>query len=341
VSPGRRRYFREVNGILIALLGFPLAIAQAAVASDPPAPPTNAAAAVPAASEFTEKDYRRLLEADDAAADEIDKWILGEGKLRAQGAGISSVTLQLRVEQRLKKVEDAYRSFLLRHSKHARARLAFGSFLNDQGREHEAAEQWGKAKELEPNNPAAWNNLANFHGHQGPVEKAFDYYQKAIELAPFEAVYYHNLAVTVYLHRKAARAHFKTDEDGVFDKSLALYRKALKLQPNNFELATDYAQSYYGIKPPRIAAGIEAWQEALKIARDDFEREGVEIHLARFEINAGAFKAARERLTRIKDERYKGLVERVTTSLNRKEAAVRSVSESGLPASEPSALIQD
>lgn len=318
-----------MNKLLAGLLGVLLAAVQAVAAGSPDNQKTSASVSETNATDFTEKEYRKLLEADDEAAEEIDKWITGEAGLEAQGAGLSAATLGLRIEQRQKKVEDAYRSFLLRHSRHTRARLAFGSFLNEQGRESEAAEQWEKARELEPDNPAAWNNLANFHGHRGPVEKAFDYYQKAIDLAPYEAVYYHNLAVTVYLHRKAARAHFKIDEDGVFDKALELYRKALKLEPNNFELATDYAQSYYGIKPPRIADAIQAWQEALKIARDDFEREGALIHLARFAINAGDFKGAREHLAKVKDARYQGLVERVASSLKQKETAVQSVSEPG------------
>ena len=322
-----------MNDLLVGLLGALLATSQAAAAaSQSDQQKTGVTVTVPNPDDPTEKAYRRLLEKDDAAHEEIDKWILEEGRLRKKGAGLSEQTLILRIEQRQKKVEDAYRSFLLRHSRHTRARLAFGGFLNEQGREQEAAKQWEKARELEPDNPAPWNNLANVYGHSGPVEKAFDYYQKAIDLAPFEAVYHHNLAVTIYLHRKAAREHFKIDEDAVFDKSLALYRQALKLQPNNFELATDFAQSYYGIRPPRIKDAIKAWDGALKIARDDFEREGVHIHLARFEINAGEFAAARARLKGVKDERYKGLVKRVMSSLERKEAAVRDLSEAGAPA---------
>ncbi len=285
-------------------------------------------AAKPSPEDPVEKEYRRILEDDDKSQDEIDKWILEEGRLQAQGAGLSRATLALRIEQRRKKVEDAYLAFLQRRPGHTRARLAFGSFLNDQGRETEAAEQWQKAAELDPKNPAAWNNLANFHGHNGPVAKAFEYYQKAIDLAPFETTYYYNFAVTVYLFRKDAREHFQTDEDGVFDKSLALYRKALELDPNNFQLATDYAQSFYGIRPPRLTDGIEAWNAALKLARDDFEREGVQIHLARFEINAGRFDDARKRLNGVKDPRYKGLVDRVAASLQRKEQATRGVAES-------------
>ncbi len=273
-----------------------------------------------------EQAYRRLLEEDDKAQKEIDKWILEEGRLRDQGAGIPVSTLELRIEQRRKKVEDAYRSFLFHNPDHVASRLAFGSFLNDQGRESEAAQQWEKARKLAPENPAVWNNLANYHGHNGPIAKAFEYYEKAIELNPKEPVYRHNFAVTVYLFRKDAREYFKTDEDGVFNKSLALYREALKLDPDNFELATDYAQSYYGIRPPRIQDGLKAWTETLKLARDDFEREGVQIHIARFEINAGRFEPAKKRLLSIKDERYAPLVKRVLESLERKKLAAQGVS---------------
>ena len=287
-----------------------------------------AAAPLPNSKEepTVEQAYRRLLEEDDKAQKEIDKWILEEGRLRDQGAGIPVSTLELRIEQRRKKVEDAYRSFVFHNPDHVASRLAFGSFLNDQGRESEAAGQWEKARKLAPENPAVWNNLANYHGHNGPIAKAFEYYEKAIELSPKEPVYRHNFAITVYLFRKDAREYFKTDEDGVFNKSLALYREALKLDPDNFELATDYAQSYYGIRPPRIQDGLKAWTETLKLARDDFEREGVQIHIARFEINAGRFESAKKRLLSIKDERYGPLVKRVLESLDRKKLAAQDVS---------------
>jgi len=304
--------------IRVILLSAYVAVFAVSAADNPPPPAAK--------DDPVETAYQNLLEQDNKAQADIDNWILEERRLQDQGAGIPLSTLQLRIEQRRKKVEDAYKSFLFHNPSHVNSRLAYGSFLNDLGREGEAAEQWRKATELAPKNPAAWNNLANYHGHNGPISKAFEYYEKAIELSPEESVYHHNFAVTVYLFRKDARQYFKTDEDGVFDKSLALYREALKLDPDNFELATDYAQSYYGIRPPRIADGIKAWTAARKLARDDFEREGVEIHLARFEINAGKFDEAKQRLQSIKDKRYTDLVKRVLDSLERKRLAAAGLS---------------
>jgi tetratricopeptide (TPR) repeat protein len=256
----------------------------------------------------------------------VDKWIKEEAKFAEAGAGISRAALEARIRQRLDKVKTAYEEFLLRHPGHARARLAYASHLGDVGDERSAIEQTEKARELDPTNPAAWNNLANLYGHNGPVKKAFDYYAKAIELNPKEPVYFQNLATTVYLFRRDAREHYGIDEQQVFDKALQLYREAVKLAPDNFILATDWATSYYGIKPPRNEEAIEAWQYALRIANDDFERQGVHIHLARFHINLGRFDDARAHLAHVQHEMYAVLKERVGDNLRRKEEQARAAS---------------
>src|SRR5206468_6813978 len=132
-----------------------------------------------------------------------------------------------------------------------RARIAFASFLGDLNDEEASQTEYENALELETNNPAIYNNLANIYGHTGPVKKAFEFYARAIELNPSEPVYYHNFGTTVFLFRKDAREFYGIDEQQVFNKALELYAKAIKLDPTNFPLASDIAQTYYGIKPTR------------------------------------------------------------------------------------------
>src|SRR5882757_3806847 len=102
-----------------------------------------------------------------------------------------------------------------------------------------------------------------------------------------------NLATTVYLFRKDAREFYGINEQQVFDKALGLYLQAMKLDPDNFPLATDYAQSYYGIKPLRTNDALVAWTNTLAIAHDDVEREGVYLHLARIKMSIGQFDESR------------------------------------------------
>lgn len=257
-----------------------------------------------------EQEYLKLLAMDDAAQAEVDGWIKENNEFKQQGAGLESITLNARIEKRFAPVKKAYEEFLQRSPTHMRARLAYGSFLNDIHEEEAAQLQWEKAREGDPKNPAAWNNLANYYGHNGPVSNSFRYYAKAIELDPTESTYYFNLATTVYLFRRDATNFYKITEQQVFEKAMGLYRKALELDPDNFVLATDYAQSYYGfdpkltgdaeqdrkIKQKHFDDAIAAWQQAFKLASDDVERQGVLVHYARLQINADRVEEARKNL---------------------------------------------
>lgn len=307
-----------MNDLLVGLLGALLATNQPAAVSNLVQKKTGLAVTVPDLNDPVEREYQKLMVDDDAAQAEVDQWITENEKFAEKGAGIEAITLRARIEKRLGSVRKAYDDFLKRNPDHARARLAYGSFLNDIQEEEAAEAEWEKARQLDPKNPAAWNNLANHYGHFGEVTKAFEYYAKAIELDPAEPVYFQNFATTVYLFRRDATNFYKITEPQVFDKALDLYRKALALDPQNFLLATDLAQSYYGIKPPKSGdpeadrkvalklteEAVAAWEVAMKVAGNDVERQGVHIHLARILINGNRFDEARKNLNAVTNEIY-------------------------------------
>jgi tetratricopeptide (TPR) repeat protein len=279
---------------------------------------TGVSVSIPDANDPVEREYQKLLTEDDAAQAEVDGWIKGNQALGNRASDVDAAALRARAQRRFDQVKEAYQDFLKRNPKHARARLAYGSFLNDIQEENAARAEWEKAKDLDPNDPAAWNNLANWYAHNNPVEKAFEYYEKALQLRPDEATYYENLAIVTYMFRHAAALYYKITEPQVFEKAMALYRKALAMDPENFILATQYAQSYYGFKPAKsddpeadrkterkhFGEAMAAWRHALKIAGDDVEREGVYLHFARLQINAGELAAARTNLNRVTNSMY-------------------------------------
>jgi tetratricopeptide (TPR) repeat protein len=310
-----------MDSFLIGLLSALVATNQPVAVSNFVARTTGISVIVADPNDPVEKEYQKLLEADDAAQEEVDKWIRDETAFREKGAGIPDATLKARIEQRFRAVRDAYEGFLRNHPDHARAHLAYGSFLMEIHEEEEAVKQMEKARDLDPKHPAAWNNLANHYGHRSPVKKAFEYYAKAIELNTNEPVYYQNLATTVFLFRPDAMKFYNIDEPQVFDKALDLYRKAMKLDPDNFVLASDYAMSYYGIKPMRTGDAIAAWESALKIAPDDKEREGVYIHLARIKLDAERFEEVHRLLNNVTNEMYASLKNRLLRNLERHEKA--------------------
>jgi tetratricopeptide (TPR) repeat protein len=325
-----------VSDLLVGLLAAALSTNPPQAVSNLVAEKTGVSVPIVNTNDPVESEYYKILLDDDAAEKDVLNWTENAEAFAKAGGDDRRLTLHLRIEQRLDRVRREYEDFVQRHPKHVNAHLAYGSFLNDTKDEDGAIAQWEAARQLAPTNPAPWNNLANIYGHHGPILKAFEYYDKAIELDPTQAVYYQNLATTVYLFRVDASNYYHLSENEVFDKSLGLYRKAIKLAPDDFVLFTDYAESYYGIRPPRWKEGLEAWTEALKVAHSEVEREGVYIHLARFNLKLGQFDAARQDLSMVTNDMYLTLKKRVTRNL----AEAIAEAATNAPAMPPAAKVR-
>jgi predicted negative regulator of RcsB-dependent stress response len=95
----------------------------------------------------------------------------------------------------------------------------------------------------------------------------------------------------------------------------------MQLDPQNFLLATDYAESYYGIRPLRTNDALVAWTNALQIARDDNERQGVNIHLARIKMAVGRFAEARAHLNDVTNAGFADVKRRLERNLAERENA--------------------
>jgi cytochrome c-type biogenesis protein CcmH/NrfG len=314
-----------VNELTMGLLGALLATNQPLAVSNVIQQQTGITVEV--AADSTERELRDVMVADDAAHDEVNDWMRTNAIPKTDV--MAQAELNRRILARFDLVRQGYEKFLRNHPDHAHGYLAFGSFLNDLGDEDGAKAQYENSKQLDPKNPAVWNQLANYFGEHGGLTNAFADYTEAIRLNPTEPVYYQNFATTVYLYRTDAKEFYHLTESQVFDKALGLYQQAMRLAPDNFVLATDYAESYYGIRPLRTNDALVAWTNALQVARTDAERQGVEIHLARVKIAAGFFAEASNHLAVVTNAAYLDLKKRLVRNLAESEnPATNSVTES-------------
>jgi tetratricopeptide (TPR) repeat protein len=279
-------------------------------------------------------ELRVVMEADDAAEDEIGRWLAEREALQPDDPlRETDAAFRRRVDERNARVRSAYETLIQRHPAYAPARNAFAAFLGETGDEEGAIQQLEKASALDPNDPSIWNNLANHYGHVGPIEKAFPAYEKAIALQPFEPTYRYNLGTVVFLFRKDAMAYYQCDEAAVFRRALDHYREVRRLRPHNFRYAFDFAQTWYGVKPEpadtpekRTVAerslaesALGAWHEALVLADNDGDRDGIFLHLARWHLRLGQWDAVRTNLALVARPEHLVLKARLQRNLEEKE----------------------
>ncbi|HKW31197.1 MAG TPA: hypothetical protein VJT54_17870, partial [Verrucomicrobiae bacterium] len=86
-----------------------------------------------------------------------------------------------------------------------------------------------------------------------------------------------------------------------------------------------YAESYYGIRPLRTNDALVAWTNALQVAHDDVEREGVYIHLARIKMLAGRYTEARAQLDAVTNATYADLKQTVERAITWRENEATNV----------------
>jgi tetratricopeptide (TPR) repeat protein len=329
VTGDGRDSFRGVSRLFIGLivaLALSNALGEASnavVNAAAPAAPVSAPPPIPDARSAVEEEFQKLMADDDAVKAETEKWISDNEAFAAKGGGVSNEELNRRILERFEPVRRAYRKFILEHPDFARARVAFGSLLRDLHDEQAAQEQWEKALVIETNDPAIYDNLATLYAENGPRDKSFQYFEKAIQLKPREPLYYHNLADIVYLFRQDAQQFYRINEEQVFARAFQLYSNALRLDPDNFPYATDIAMAYYAVRPVPVDAALQAWTNALKIAHDDIDRQGVYLHFARLNMVGGRFDISRRLLDGVTNENYATLKAHLTQSLNQREAEAK------------------
>ena len=240
-----------------------------------------------------EAEYTQLQALDDAAQAEVEKWTHEAKTGGTNHSDKADAELSRRIHDRVEPVRNAYDEFLQKHPTYVKARLTYGSFLNDLGEEAAAQAQWEQALELDPKNPDALNNLAGRYTEIGPPEKAFEYYTRAIGLNPSSPVYHVNFGDALYVRRKAAMNFYHLDEQQVYAKALACYSNAARLDATNYAFASKAAETHYTLKPFPAQNALTAWTNALLRAHSQVEREDVYIHLARVNLLSGHYAEAR------------------------------------------------
>jgi len=258
--------------------------------------PHRASAAVPdvATSKPTaEAEFAALQARGERARLDMSRWLLETDAHDNHLAEKAPNLLSRRMERRLVTVSAGYREFIGRYPLHAGAADQLKVFCDNITEDLGTIRRWEEARAENPDCPVPWNDLANDLAHNGRILDAFACFEKTLSFASDEAVYHFDYATALLLYRGNAMSHYKLTERELFDRVLLLYRQGMKLAPQSYPLAADFARTYYVVRPARPAAGLAAWENAFKLATYDPQRDEARIHLARYAIHAGHLNLAR------------------------------------------------
>jgi tetratricopeptide (TPR) repeat protein len=178
---------------------------------------------------------------------------------------------------------EKYRAFIRKYPGNTDARNYLGGLYYDFGMPEKAFREWRTGLKINPRNPYLHNNIAEYYSHtSGEAEKAIAETRTAIGLKPDVAVFHFNLATYYDVFRFVVLPEFKSSE-GVFEECLKEYRKAVELEPANFEYASTYAQTltyspkFWRIKDSHpVSEKIKAWEYCLPLAPDPQRKEFIE-----------------------------------------------------------------
>jgi tetratricopeptide (TPR) repeat protein len=225
------------------------------------------------------------------------------------------------VRRRAAALTEQHETFVNTHPRHVRGRVAIARFLFDTGKPRQGLVHLERAAELAGDDDELWVQLGQKCIAVGDIRKAFGCFERALESNPENLACYRDYANSILVYRRDAMLHYDIDEEEVFTRGLGLLWQALEHYPKNMDLAMDLGRTYYAVKPGREDEAIAAWQHVGQITKDDFRRQEVRVHLARFLIRAGRLEEAREQLAGVnmpEHEMHKG---RVLATLERSATA--------------------
>jgi tetratricopeptide (TPR) repeat protein len=213
---------------------------------------------------------------------------LAEEKLASAGGRVEDVLLR-------------YVLFLVKFPENAAAHNYYGEALADLKNNHaQAAQEWLKAIELDPQLPDPHNNMGIHYGHFGNPGKAIDEFRKAVELGPNVAEFHFDLALAYHNFRYVAMSKLDWTLPRLFEEILKESRTARKLNPEDLEIAADYARTFFSAQDfqvvPDWPEALSAWQYCLALTEDPAQRFNILLNLGRVALRMDRKKEAREYL---------------------------------------------
>jgi len=194
-------------------------------------------------------------------------------------------------ERKVLTISYRYNELIARDPNNVETLILYGKFLRRLGKNEQADIMFTHADHVSPDIAVVKQQLGNYLAEEGNYSEALKYYQKAVDLAPGEAVYHYGMGELIATFRDKFAADGVFSEKDADDRSLAEFTKACELDPSNKDFAFRRGEAYYDVVQPDWNAALVAWKDMEKRTNlSPYERDAVRLHTAKVycELNRGA-----------------------------------------------------
>lgn len=153
--------------------------------------------------------------------------------------------------QKKDRAEELYKTAISHDSDNWMAYEGYGYFLTRNGRYDEAIEQYEKVMSMTPENPFVLNNIGINFLYKNEFGRAAEAFEAASHIEPSSSVYA-NTGSMYYFSEN-------------YLKALEMYKKALRLEPDNYQWMASIADTYKYIPEKRHLAN-EYFQDVIECA---------------------------------------------------------------------------
>ena len=281
MNPRRLVFHSAIAGLLIAVPGALSAKADAdssATANTPPAE-TAESGDTPSIIE------RKLVD----VAQDSEKLFseMGTGNLNQED-----------FERKILDLSYRYDELIARNPHNINTLILYGKFLRRIGKNDQANVMFVHADQLSPDIAVVKQQLGNYLAEEGNYDEALKYYRKAIDLAPKEAVYHYGMGELLATFRDKFAADGTFSSKDADAQSLAEFKKAAELDPENKDFSFRYGQAFFDVSESDWNVALSFWEKmAERKTLTHTERDAVRLYRARVCCELGRGKEARELLT--------------------------------------------
>ena len=232
-------------------------------------------------------------------------------------------------EARRQRLGQLYAQLLAHYPEQPEVQKAAAIYYDEAGQHDPALLCWQHAAALDPHDAATADALGAEWLRLGRVPEAAAQFDRAVDIQPDVAAYHTDLANVLYLFRKELLSPpARPDEQSVLREALEHFRRAAELSPASLPLAQAYAETFYIFAHPDWEQALAAWKAVLTLSgqNTDFANG----HLARVSLRLRRPEDMETYLGRIHSPGFDGLKVKF-----RQQAAAMRTPNAATPAASP------